>query len=119
MSGHVFPSSFEKATSWLARSHSTKEEKNLMREELLKMAQDMLPRRIMIDFEKADLRNDVRWLEDHWKVYRNGMVFWALISIGVFEWDNFCKWLQKNSTNDDSAKKAIDLLRKHTTYSDT
>lgn len=60
--------------------------------------------------------NNVRWLEEHWRSYRNGMVFNALMSLGVFDWDIFCKWLHEISLNDDSAKKALDLLQEHATY---
>ena len=74
---------------------------------------DMMPWRIMINFERADLKNDVLWLKEHWKAYRNGMVLHALASLGIFEWQNFCQWIQEISIHDDSAKKVLDLLHKH------
>ena len=79
----------------------------------VKVMREMMPHRIMIDFEKADLKNDVMWLEQHWKAYRNGMVFHALMSFGTFEWVNFRQWLQYISANDDMAKKTLDLFQEH------
>ena len=98
----IKPSSLEEARANLANA------KNLQR-----IALDLMPWRVMIDFEKADLNNDVMWIKEHWKAYRNRMVFHTLASLGIFQWQNFCQWIQEISVTDGTAKEALDLLQKH------
>ena len=104
-----FPSYFDEIGAWSVSTSPGHETAYKMQ----KIVKDLMPWRIMINLERADLTNDVIWFKEHWKAYKNGMVFHALASLGIFEWHNLCKWIQEISVNDDSANKALDLLHKH------
>ena len=77
---------------------------------------EMMPHKIQIEFEKADLKNDEDWFVNHWDSYKFGMVYHALASFGAFFWTHFRHWLNKISEKDDSAKETLDLFRRHPNF---
>lgn len=44
-----------------------------------------------IQFEQADLNNDVQWFEEHYKKYGKDMDSWTKTTC-IFPWTNYLKW---------------------------
>lgn len=56
----------------------------------------------MIDFERADLREEYGWpwFASNWKRHHDAMAGHALASYGVFQWKSFRGWLTANKDNE-------------------
>ena len=84
--------------------------------EFMRICRSLIPFKVQIEFERADLGYDDLWFERNWSCYKNGMVYHALATFPIFQWTNFCNWLEKIAVNDHSAREAIILFQNHPSY---
>ena len=54
------------------------------------------PRRVQIEFEKADMVNDTEYFKKNCSEYHAQFAAHAIVTKCVFEWTNFHGWLQEN-----------------------
>ena len=60
---------------------------------------DLFNRRIHIQFEKADLKNDTEWFDQNYLKYKEFNDHHFKMTYPLFKWDNFIAW--KAETLDD------------------
>ena len=54
------------------------------------------PMEVQIQFEKADMTDNTDYFKKNWEEYHVQFAAHSLTSNGVFEWDNFRRWLREN-----------------------
>jgi len=51
--------------------------------------------RLIIEFERADLKNDIEWFEKNYEMNKGKLNKHFQMTYGVFEWKNFIAWKNK------------------------
>lgn len=59
---------------------------------------DFISSRKFVEFERADLDNNIRWFEEHKSKYGADMDKWANLT-KVFPWKNYTKWKETDLTH--------------------
>ena len=54
------------------------------------------PMEVQIQFEKADMANNTDYFKKNWDQYHEQFASHSLATNGVFEWNNFRRWLRAN-----------------------